>query len=117
MALHIELGAKGEQLAEEYFNGLGYTILHKNWRNGRYEIDLIAEKKGILHFIEVKTRRSHKFGYPEDDVDRTKLRYLIIAGDNFVQQNPKWKRIQFDILAITIVGETPQYLLIQDVYL
>lgn len=117
MALHIDLGIQGEALAEQHFTSLGYTVLHKNWRYGRYEIDLVAAKNGILHFIEVKTRRGTKFGFPEDDVDRTKLRYLIIAGDSYVKQHPKWKRIQFDILSITFFAGKAEYYLIEDVYL
>jgi putative endonuclease len=117
MALHNELGVTGEQLAEKFLNGLGYTILERNWRNGNYEIDIVAAKNNILHFIEVKTRRSHKYGFPEEGVDKRKLRCLIFAGDNYLQQHPHWKRIQFDIVAITFKSDVPEYFMIEDVYL
>ena len=58
MALHNKLGAKGEELAADYLQKLGYNILHKNWRHSHYEIDIIAEKGNKLHFIEVKIRSS-----------------------------------------------------------
>jgi putative endonuclease len=117
MALHNELGVRGEVLAEKYLNNLGYDILERNWRSGNHEIDIIAAKNGILHFIEVKTRRGNKYGFPEEAVDRRKLRCLIFAGDSYLQQHPQWKRIQFDILAITFKGEVAEYFFIEDVYL
>lgn len=104
-------------MAEQYLAGLGYTIIERNWRSGHHEIDIIAAKNGVLHFIEVKTRRSNKFGFPEESVDRRKLRCLIFAGDNYLQQHPHWKRIQFDIVSITFNGKAPEYFFIEDVYL
>ncbi|HYF30636.1 MAG TPA: YraN family protein [Chitinophagaceae bacterium] len=117
MALHHQLGKTGEQLAAAYLTGLGYTILHSNWRHYRYEIDLIASKNDILHFVEVKTRKSMRFGLPEEAVDSKKLRCLIQAGEAFLFKNPQWKRIQYDILSVSIVNGIPSYFLIEDVYL
>ena len=70
MAHHITTGKLGEQMALEYLLKNGFVILHKNWRHSHWEVDVIASLKGILHFIEVKTRRTKKFGYPEDDVTK-----------------------------------------------
>jgi putative endonuclease len=117
MALHNELGRKGEQLAEEHLTKLGYTILFRNWRCRRYEIDIIATRDNILHFIEVKTRRSDSFGMPEESVGRKKLRRMVFAGEAFTQRYPNWKRIQFNILSISFVNEEANYFLIEDVYL
>ena len=117
MALHNELGKKGEQLAEEYLTGLGYTILVRNWRHGRYEIDLVTAKDGVLHFIEVKTRSNAAFGQPEEAVDRKKLRQMIFAGAQFHERCPQWKRIQFDVLSISCINNEITYFLIEDVYL
>lgn len=117
MALHNELGQKGERLAEEYLSCLGYTILHRNWRHLRNEIDVIAIKAGVLHFIEVKTRRTARYGFPEEAVGRHKLCSMIDAGESFLQLHPQWKRVQFDVLAITIVNKAVQYFFIEDVYL
>lgn len=117
MALHNELGKKGEQLAEEYLVGLGYTILFRNWRHGRYEIDLVAAKNEVLHFIEVKTRSSNQFGLPEEAVNKKKLRHMVFAGAQYHQLYPQWKRIQFDVLSISCIGIETNYFLIEDVYL
>ena len=77
MAQHISLGKYGEQLAADFLANRGFSILHKNWRHGHREIDIIAVKDKTLHFIEVKTRRNTNFGYPEEGVNRKKIIYLI----------------------------------------
>lgn len=117
MALHNELGRMGEQLAEEYLSGLGYTILCRNWRQGRSEIDLVTAKNEVLHFIEVKTRSNNRFGLPEEAVDRKKLRSMVFAGEKYLHRNPQWKRVQFDVLSISYINDQASYFLIEDVYL
>jgi putative endonuclease len=117
MAVHNLLGQKGEQMAEDYFRCHEYTILHRNWRYLRYEIDLIAKKGEVLHFIEVKIRSSKKHGLPEESVTDRKLRFLMKAADTFLFLNPQYKYIQFDILAISLCENEPEYFLIEDVYI
>ena len=81
-------------------------------------MDIIAEKENILHFIEVKTKRTRQYGYPENNVDKKKIKNLINAAEEYLYQQPQWKRIQFDILSITMLtGETVEYFFIEDVYL
>lgn len=118
MAEHNLTGNTGEALAAIYLARNGYSVLHQNWRYSRLEVDIIAEKDGILHFVEVKTRRTRKFGHPEENVDRKKIQNLINAAEAYLYQQPQWNRIQFDILAITILKDEPvEYFLIEDVYL
>lgn len=105
-------------MAAGYLTGSGYSILHQNWRHRRWEVDIIAEKDGILHFFEVKTRRTKKFGLPEEAVGNRKIQNLINAAEEYLYEQPQWKKIQFNILAITILkGEPPEYFLIEDVFL
>jgi putative endonuclease len=118
MAKHNETGRSGEAMAVTYFMEKGFLILHRNWRHSHWEVDIIAQKDEVLHFIEVKTRRTSRFGYPEDNVDEKKIRNLINAAEEFQYQFPHWKRIQFDILSITQLKDKPvEYFLIEDVYL
>ena len=118
MASHNDRGKEGEQLAFKYFNELGYEILHKNWRYRHWEIDIIACKNNMLHFIEVKCRTSEKYGFPEESVTKKKIRNLIDASVEFLYRYPEWKRIQFDILSVSILNNRePEYFLIEDVYI
>lgn len=118
MAQHNQTGNTGESMAAQWLPGKGFCILHQNWRHSNLEVDIIAEKENVLHFIEVKTRRTRKFGHPEDNVDKKKIQNLIDAAEEYLYQNPQWKRIQFDILAITMITNEPvEYFFIEDVYL
>ncbi|MEO5648567.1 MAG: YraN family protein [Ginsengibacter sp.] len=117
MAHHNNTGFIGEQMAGEYLSKKGFSILYKNWRHGNWEVDFIASLHNTLHFIEVKTRRTKKFGYPEEDVTKKKMANLINASEEFLFLNPGWKVIQFDILSISIPKNKPvEFFFIEDVY-
>ncbi|MGH2647861.1 MAG: YraN family protein, partial [Ginsengibacter sp.] len=96
MAHHNTTGMLGEKMALKYLCSKGFVILHQNWRHSHWEVDIIASFKNVLHFIEVKTRRTKKFGYPEEDVTKKKVTNLINASEEFLFLHPEWKRIQFD---------------------
>lgn len=118
MALHTELGKLGEQLAEDFLVKKGYEILHRNWRHSHYEIDIIALKNKVLHFVEVKARSSKTFGMPEENVTKKKFRHLAQAADEFLYRNLQYKHIQFDILSINKNPDnTINYFFIEDLYL
>lgn len=117
MARHNQTGKEGEELAAHWLAAHGYTILHRNWRHGNWEIDIIAHKGKRLHIIEVKTRRSENFGYPEENMDNKKMQSLINAAEEYMNQDERWQQLQFDILSITIFPGRTDYFLIEDVYL
>lgn len=117
MARHNNTGKKGEQLAEAWLANRGYQIIEKNWRFRRLELDLIAEKGNMVHFIEVKCRRSLKFGMPEENVSLKKIKKLLDAAEEYLNTYPTGKRVQFDVLAVTLVKEDAEFFLIEDVYL
>ena len=118
MARHNDTGLLGEKMAIEYLLKKGFSILHQNWRHSHWEVDVIASLNNTLHFIEVKTRRTQKFGYPEDDVSKKKVENLINASEEYLFINPQWKLIQFDVLAIRILKNKPvEYFFIEDVYI
>ena len=117
MPPHIELGKKGEELAAAWLTGNGYTILHRNWRHGRYEVDIIASRQGVIHIIEVKCRQSTAFGPPEASVCRRKISHLLQAASAWLHLHPGHTRLQYDVLAITLRRkEKPEYFMIEDVY-
>jgi len=118
MAAHNELGKKGEELAVAWLIQRGYELLFQNWRHSHLELDIIASKEEVLHFIEVKSRTNQKFGYPEESVSDQKMQHLLDAAEEFVYQHPQWNHIQFDILSICLdkLGKA-EYYLIEDIYL
>lgn len=117
MAHHNATGELGEKMALVYLQEKGFDILHQNWRHSHWEVDIIASLSGVVHFIEVKTRRTKKFGYPEEDVTKKKLINLVNASEEFLFQYPEWKRIQFDILSINLQREgPPDFFFIEDVH-
>jgi putative endonuclease len=82
MATHHELGKKGEELATQFLISIGYTILARNYRIGRAEIDVIAMKGDILFFIEIKTRSEMDFT-PQDILTASKQRMLTEAAEKY----------------------------------
>lgn len=118
MASHNQTGLSGEDMAVKHLIEKGFEILQQNWRHSHWEVDIIAAKDGILHFIEVKTRKTKKFGHPEESVSKKKIQNLINAAEEYLYLHPQWQRIQFDILSISIIKNEPvEYFLIEDVYL
>jgi len=118
MAQHNELGAIGEEMAVKWLTEKGYQILHRNWRYGQYEIDILALKNNFLHIIEIKTRNASPFGHPEDSVGKQKFKNLQRATDHFLFLNPGYKWIQYNILAITLFkNKDPEFFLLEDVFL
>ena len=111
-------GSWGEDLATHYLQQSGYEILHRNWRFSRFEIDIIAAKNQFLHFIEVKTRSSLQFGFPEESVSAKKLMNLMKAAEQYQYQYPEWTKVQYDVLSILLqAGAAPAFYLLEDIYL
>ncbi len=117
MAQHNETGFAGEKLAVEWLTKKGFIIRQVNWRHRHWEVDIIAEKGNTLHFIEVKPRRSTKYGNPEECINKQKMKNLKDAAEQYQFQNPGWKWIQFDVLAILFKEGGIDYWFNQDVYL
>ena len=96
-----ELGTLGESLAADYLLNHGYHILDRNWRWPKGEIDLIAEKDGEIIFVEVKARRSHSFGTPQEAVTRAKQQKLIQSAYAYLEGlshiRPLWR---IDVVAL-----------------
>lgn len=105
MADHNLLGARGEAVAAEHLKAKGYTILHRNWRAGRREADLIAtDPQGELVFVEVKTRSTTEWGLPEASVNKKRHRQYSEAGDIFLYDHPQFKTVQFDVVSVLFRG-------------
>lgn len=105
-------------MAAAWLTEKGYRILHRNWRHGRYEVDVIATLNGIYHFIEVKSGHAGEYGYPEERVNRHKLKNMMKGAAAWLYQIPGTKQVQYNVLAITIDDrDVPEYFLFEDVHL
>jgi putative endonuclease len=100
MAKHNELGKLGEELAVEFLQQNGYTILETNWTFQKAEIDIIAQIDNTLAVVEVKTRSSIEFGLPQDFVKPKKIQLLVKAVNEYVISKDLDVVIRFDIIAI-----------------
>lgn len=117
MPRHIDLGKRGEDRAAEWLVRKEYEILYRNWRYGRYEVDIIARRGNVFHFIEVKCRQWSVYGPPEESVSRKKIRNMMRGSLAWRIQFPGPGRIQYDVLSITIrPGAEPEFFFIEDVY-
>lgn len=100
-----ELGRWGEAHAANYLQQQGYTVIARNVRTPYGEIDLIvqqvSEGETIAVFVEVKTRTSKTFGYPEEAITPRKRLNLVSAAQHYLQEHPdmdmNWR---IDVIAI-----------------
>ena len=83
MTAAAETGQAGERAATEHLRRAGYDICALNWRQGRDELDIVALKDGVLHFVEVKTRRTGSLTPPEAAATQRKFRALSRAAEAF----------------------------------
>lgn len=97
----------GESAAAEYLKAHGYQILAQNYRFQRGEIDLIVQQDNRIVFVEVKTRRSLKFGLPQYAVTQKKQRQISKIALAYLQkQNLMDVPCRFDVIAIHL---SPQF--------
>lgn len=100
-----KLGSLAEDLAENYFRGYGYRVLDRNFRAGPGEIDLILEKADTVVFVEVKARRSLKYGLPQEAVTASKQQTIRRVAEAYLLKNKRaGSQVRFDVLAITFSG-------------
>jgi len=112
----MELGKRGEEIATGFLKDKGYKIRNTNWRFARYEVDLIAEDRGVLVIAEVKTRQSNVVAEPEASVTKEKQRNLIAAANAYLRCKNLSMEVRFDIISVLVTGETHQLTHIPDAF-
>ena len=112
------LGQQGERIAAESLREIGYVILERNVKLGRYEIDIIAQEGDTIAFVEVKTRRDDSFLQPEVNVHRTKRRHLLNAARLYIARNRSENSYyRFDIVSVVLPeNEAPRVRLIRNAF-
>lgn len=97
-----ESGDTGEKLAVDFLKNKGLEIVGLNLRAGRAEFDIVANDKGTLVFVEVKTRNTAFFGNPEDFVTEKKQMTLSNGAARYIEKHNFQGEIRFDIVAVIL---------------
>jgi len=94
------LGDFGEYVAADFLEAKGYRVIEKNYFAAGGELDLIAETKDFLIFVEVKTRKSAKFGTPAEAVDSKKQQHMLAAAREYLTYHSTNKELRFDVIEV-----------------
>ena len=101
MALHNEFGKWGEDVAARYLLDRGFEILARNWRHQHMEIDIIAQRAGILYFVEVKTRHGEQWS-AEEAINAKKRTLMWKAMMAWKLQHPSLMPVRYSAIAVVI---------------
>src|SRR5690606_1012135 len=105
MAAKDEVGRYGEDVAARALREAGWELLARNWRCAEGEIDIVAIDGDCLVVVEVKTRRSHSFGLPQEAVTHAKLaRLRRLTAAWLAGQARHFQNVRIDVLAVTVAG-------------
>jgi putative endonuclease len=103
-----KIGNQGEDIAVRYLQQQGYRILSRNFYSRYGEIDVICEYNRVIVFVEVKTRRSERYGSAEESVTWVKQERLRKTALLYLQQrNQPFKDMQFDVITVRLGGPKP----------
>lgn len=95
-----QTGNQGEDRAAEWLREHGFELLHRNWRSGHVELDIVAMKDYEIHFVEVKTRRAGSLTAPEEAMTPAKIRSLFKAARAYLAVHAIDAEVWFDLIAI-----------------
>jgi len=103
------VGQCGESLAVSYLRRKGYKIIGRNYRTRCGEIDIVARHRDTLVFVEVKTRRSQRFGNPKWAITPAKRRKLSRVALEYLLKTQGTVRVKarFDVVAIQHTADQP----------
>ncbi len=98
----VILGKKGEDIAEKYLKNNGYCIIKRNVNIGHSDIDILAEKKNVLVFVEVRTRTYSDLGMPEESLGWKKRQQMRKTAGIYLEINRIRKHSRLDAVCIII---------------
>lgn len=105
----MKTGEKGERLAALLLKRKGFYILSRNYTCSLGEIDLVAKKKSLLVFCEVKARHNLKYGAPFEAVTIEKQKKLRRLAEAFIKHKKiDYQDVRFDVVSILLIGNKPQ---------
>jgi putative endonuclease len=103
------VGKKGEDAACVWLISKGHTVLERNWRGGRCEIDIISADGAGLHFVEVKTRKAPTTADPLVNVTAAKQKHLVQAALQYLHSGGRRfadAEVYFDIVTVILDKDT-----------
>ena len=112
----IKRGREGEKLAASFLQEKGYEIVAHNYRSGRSEIDLIVRMGNWLVFVEVKTRTSTAYGYPEDFVTYKQEQKIFEGALDYMYEIDWRGNVRYDIVAVDLSSGQPDIRHIEDAF-
>jgi len=99
-------GELGERIAERWLRRQGWRVVQRRFRNGHRDIDLVAERDGVVAFVEVKARRGERFGDPVEAVNWKKQRELGRSARVWIDRHGRApEAYRFDVIGILVAGE------------
>jgi putative endonuclease len=105
-----ELAQRGEELVTERLIGMGWTIVERNYRFSRGEIDIIAMDNGVTVFVEVKTRSSADYGAPEYSVTPSKQRQIVKVAKGYLYERQLAEcECRFDVVTVEFARGNPRF--------
>ncbi len=108
MALSHEFGRLGEDLAARHLAAHGWTIVQRNFRLGHKEVDLVVRRRGVVAFVEVKSRSGAGFGHPLDAITPAKRREIERVARVWIARHGREGEIyRFDAVAVIRGGGEP----------
>jgi putative endonuclease len=111
------LGATGERVAARWLRRLGWRIVATRFRFGRRDIDVVAERDGLVTFVEVKTRRSMSCGGPDGAVGWRKQRELARSAQVWIERHGQpGSAYRFDVIGVVIEGERVRVRHVEDAF-
>lgn len=103
-----KLGVEGERLAEAFLVAQGYRVLARRFRALRAEIDLVCADGATFVFVEVKTRRTARFGHAVLAVTEKKLQQMAVASEIWLRRQGKaLQPRRFDVVTVMWAGSVP----------
>lgn len=103
------IGIIGEEAASKLLRKKGYKIVEHNWRLGHLEMDIIAENREEIVFVEVKARTStYGSRRPEENVDELKKRRMVVAANAYIKLKQSLKSPRFDIVGVMVNPNTQE---------
>jgi len=98
----VELGIKGEELAEAFLKDSGYTVIKRNHRIGHSDIDILARDGEVLVFVEVRTKSRADRGMPEESLTARKLWRMKKTAELYIARNHYQGPARLDAVCIII---------------